>query len=198
MRAPLVLVAGFGPYFRTGDNPSARIATELEREPPAGLEVRAAVLPVTFAGIGGAWDALIARADSQPPALLLGLGMHAGTSFRLERRARAAMSSASLDNAGVAGRGVVLAGGADRANEAQWQRLADWLRESGAEEVELSDDAGGFVCEASYHHLLGRARELACPGLFLHVPDGARVVAERQVPVVRGFIERWARARPVS
>lgn len=198
MHAPLVLVAGFGPYFRTGENPSARIATELEREPPAGLDVRAAVLPVTFAGVGGAWDALLARAGAQRPDLLLGLGMHAGATFRLERRARVAMVSASLDNAGVAGRGLVLPGGADRANEAAWEQLAAWLRESGADAVELSDDAGGFVCEASYHHLLGRARELGCPALFLHVPDGTQVAADLQVPIVRGFVERWARARAVS
>jgi pyrrolidone-carboxylate peptidase len=195
MSAPLVLVAGFGRYFRTGDNPSAHIATELEREPPAGLEVRAAVLPVTFAGVGAAWDALIARAGTRRPGLLLGLGMHAGASFRLERRARAALSSPSLDNAAVCGRGLVLPGDAERTNTAAWEQLAAWLRSSGAADVELSDDAGGFVCEASYHHLLGRAREVACPALFLHVPDGALVAAERQAPIVREFLAHWARAR---
>jgi hypothetical protein len=127
--------------------------------------------------------------------LLLGLGMHAGSSFRLERRARGKLVSASLDNSGIAGAGIVLADGDVRISEAAWETLATWLRESGAEAVELSDDAGGFVCEASYHHLLGHAHLLGCAGLFLHVPDGSVVPAANQAPVVRGFLERWASAR---
>jgi pyroglutamyl-peptidase len=191
----LVLVTGFGPYFRTGENPSAHVVAELERAPPLGLELLAAILPVTFAGVGPAWSELVARRGMRRPDLLLGLGMHAGRSFRLERRARGKLGSASLDNAGVAGSGIVLADGSDRINDASWETLAAWLRESGAEAVELSDDAGGFVCEASYHHLLGHARALGCAGLFLHVPDGSIVPAATQAPVVRGFLERWVSAR---
>ncbi|MBM3976667.1 MAG: hypothetical protein FJ299_06715 [Planctomycetes bacterium] len=191
----LVLVTGFGPYFRTGENPSAHIVAELERAPPRGLELLTTILPVTFAGVGPAWSDLVARRGMRRPDLLLGLGMHAGRSFRLERRARGRLGSTSLDNAGVAGNGIILADGHERTNEASWETLAAWLRDSGAEAIEVSDDAGGFVCEASYHLLLGHARALGCAGLFLHVPDGSLVPAATQTPVVRGFLERWASAR---
>jgi pyrrolidone-carboxylate peptidase len=193
MSAPLVLVAGFGPYYRTGDNPSGHVALALEREPVAGLDVLSAVLPVAFGEVGAAWDALIARAGERKPALLLGLGMHGGANWRIEQRARGRMTSLSLDNAGVEGSGVELGGGEERENWAEWEEIAEGLRAAGAGEVVVSRDAGGFVCEASYHYLIGRARELEVPCLFLHVPDGARVPWGEQLVVVRGFLEGWGR-----
>jgi pyroglutamyl-peptidase len=197
---PLVVVTGFGPFPGVEVNPSGAVALALAGLGPdalGGARVRARVLPVSVARAGDAVDALLAELDDTepvPPAALLSLGVQREPRFRLELRARARLTSERPDADGQAVAGTRLEGEEERRTTLDLEELAGVLEAAGAGDVHRSDDAGGYVCERVYHHVLGRAAELGVRGLFLHVPPEDAVPAERQVPVVAALVAALAGA----
>ncbi len=187
MSPPLVLLTGFGPFVDVDLNPSGEVVRSLVAEPPDGVELAGGVLPVSVERVPAAYDALL-EAAPRAPDVLLALGVHPGPEFRLERRARVELTSAKLDNDGRAVAGIRLEGEPERATTLELERLESALREAGAKTTRISDDAGGFVCERTYHHVLGCAHELGVPGLFLHVPPAAEMGVEEQRGVVARFL----------
>ena len=187
MPSSTILVTGFGAFERVDENPSGALAQVLAADP--GLATRE--LPVTFRGSADALDEGLTEAPG-PVSAILCMGVHPGPSFRLERRARATLSSDRPDNDGEAGAvisGAMGGGGADLETRFELEALAEALRAAGAAEVELSEDAGGYVCERIYRHALVRGEERGIPALFLHVPPLAAVPLDHQLAVVRGLLE---------
>lgn len=186
-----VIVSGFGPYEEVRVNPSGHVAFELSVRGPAGLPVVGGVLPASFQRAPACFDRLLDGAAS--PRALLPLGMHRGDTFRLERRAggRFDVPDRPDVDGGVAA-DVGLAG-EDLETSVDVEALAQVLREAGAPAVEVSTDAGAYVCERVYHHVLGLGRELSIPALFLHVPPPAVVPVERQVELVGALLAAWVR-----
>ncbi len=191
---PLVLVSGFGPFEAFGVNPSAEVALALAANPPAGLRVRARVLPVSFARAPSLWDEWLASEEA--PALLLGLGVASRRrGFSLERRAspqlrlvpRPDMDGHSAHE--YSREGPHLQTGLDLA------RLLSGLHRRGLHGARISNTAGGYVCERVYHHLLTRAGEHGVPGLFVHVPPLGSASLERQIEFVGALLEEWQRTR---
>ena len=66
-------------------------------------------------------------------------------------------------------------------------RMSTWA-EAGAARVEVSDDAGGYVCERAYYELLETGRRLERPALFLHVPPAGEIPPAAQAPIVRALV----------
>jgi pyroglutamyl-peptidase len=188
------VLTGFGPFVSAAENPSGAVVERLAASPPRGVELVAAVLPVSLARVGAAYDELLARLDRSRPAALLALGVHGDPYWRLERAARARLGSAKPDNDGAVAAGATFPGAAELQTELDLDAAAAVLRSAGADPVRVSGDAGGFVCERAYHHALGRARELGIPCLFLHVPPAAAVSAAAQLPAVAALAE-WIAAR---
>jgi pyroglutamyl-peptidase len=190
-----LLVTGFGPFPGVERNPSREIAMALEQQGIGDeVEVSGAELPVVFAEVAPAIDAVL-RAVNPPPDVILGLGVWGnGDSFRLERRARGVFDTTRVDNAGLTGAGLDL--GPARSSDFDLAPLAECMRQAGAGEVRLSDDAGGYVCERTYLHLLTRAQELHARALFLHVPPLGVVPLERQIACVKALARELVRARP--
>ena len=189
MESPLLLITGFGAFEGVEENPSGALASSLDGDPGVvGVE-----LPVTFRGSAEAWDEALAGLAPRRPAALLSLGVHRRGSFRLERRAGATLSTGRPDCAGETGdalSGAMGGGAGDLATTLLLEPLAEALRAGGWEgEGEHSEDAGGFVCERIYRHVLMRGAELGVPGLFLHVPPLAAAPLERQVGPVRSLGE---------
>jgi len=177
--APLVFVTGFGSFEEVEDNPSAAVARRLSAAPPAGVEIRSTVLPVSFVRAPGVIDEALAELAPRVPDLLLGLGVDKkSTGYRLELQARGRLAGAERQDVdGAVASGATLDLGADLRTELDVAALARVLQ---AEALCLSEDAGGYVCERIYHHLLARGRELERPALFVHVPPSAcRSVAEQ-------------------
>ena len=196
-RAPLVLVTGFGPFPGVEHNPSGELALALAADPPPGAAVRADVLPVTFDGVGAAYDELLA---GSAPDVLLSLGVHRGPEFRLERRARGRLETSRPDAAGRVGGVLELSDEPELACGYDLEELARVLIAAGAASVRLSSDAGQYVCERTYHHVLTRARERGLPALFLHVPPLEFASVEEQLAVVRPLVAHlpvatWVAAR---
>jgi pyroglutamyl-peptidase len=188
---PLVLVTGFGPFEEHRSNPSRAIAAALERSPPPGLRVRARELPVSFHGAPREVERFVARHAARRPALLLGLGLQRDGYFRFETRARGRYTTARVDNDGVAGTSVGVVAGRTIRTRVDVEELAQVLRAAGAGDVRISDDAGGYVCERTYHALLSAGEEHGVAAVFLHVPPAKHVPTPTQARLVRAMLERW-------
>jgi pyrrolidone-carboxylate peptidase len=189
VESALLLISGFGAFEGVEENPSGALARTLDGDPGVvGVE-----LPVTFRGSAQAWDEALAGLAPRRPVALLSLGVHPRASFRLERFAGATLSMDRPDCAGETGAevsGSMGGGPGDLATTFELEPLADALRAGGWEgEVEHSQDAGGFVCQRIYRHVLVRGAELGVPGLFLHVPPLAAAPLERQAGPVRALVD---------
>jgi pyroglutamyl-peptidase len=191
---PLVLVTGFGPFEKVRTNPSRAIAAALAAEPPRGVRVAAAELPVSFTAAPLAVERFVARHAKRRPALLLGLGVQRDPWFRLESRARGRYTTERLDNDGRAGASLATIGPALR-TRCDLRALAELLRGCGAADVRLSDDAGGYVCERTYHALLAAGAERGIEAVFLHVPPARAVRSPAQARIVRAWLAAWSQTR---
>jgi len=174
MKPRQLLVTGFGPFDDVAFNPSGAIAHALSESPPGGWEVTHAQLPVTFEGAPLAVDDALSSMSVRPD-LMLGLGVHRGRSFRLERRAR-------LD-------------GDERVTKFDVRQQALALANAGAGAVMISSDAGKYVCERAYHHQLLRSTELQTRALFLHVPPEHTMPHAEQTAIIRAWLAAWSGAR---
>ena len=195
MNAPLWLVTGFGPFLDVQENPSGLVARALESDPPDGLEVRCAILPVEFEAAGPALDRALDECP-RPPVWLLSLGVHRGAWFRPEGLARARLRSTRPDGAGRFAADLPPLGPRDLRPRVDPARAAELLRTAGASDARPSNDAGGYVCERTYFANLTAAERLAIPGLFVHVPPISAVPVGEQVRVLRKalslFATEWA------
>lgn len=190
--APLILISGFEPFLDVVENPSGLVVEALLAAPPAGLRLAGGVLPVSIERVPAAYDALLAGAPEAPRALVA-LGVQRKGWFRLERRASAELSSKKRDNDGLLARGVTLAGAASLESGFDLTQLAAAMDAAGAADVRISEDAGGYVCERTYHYLLTRAAERGIPGVFLHVPPQDAVPLAEQTAVVAALLAAVAR-----
>lgn len=191
---PLVLVTGFGAFLDVDDNPSGQLAERLAADPPAGLRVRHRVLPVSFEGVPRELAGFIAEEESRAPAFMLSLGVHRGRAFRFEQNAQREPTAGRPDNDGHDGSG--LQSDKPRATSvdvpALTRRLSDFALGRGLG-IEISSDAGGYVCDWTYQHLLRFAEHFKVPALFLHVPPVTEFAVDEQLPFVRALLPELLR-----
>lgn len=180
-----LLVTGFGPFLEVRENPSGRLALQLDGERIAGVPVRGVELSVAFDRIGPEYGAALASLAPLQPLALVSLGVHREGWFRLEERARPELASDRPDNDGRSASSLGALGDEELRTGLDLAALEAALRAGGAAEVGRSDDAGGYVCERTYYEVLERARAFSVPGLFLHVPPLEAVPLESQ----RGPVE---------
>ena len=191
MQRALVFVTGFGSFESVGSNPSAYVAQALAARPPDGVDIHAAVLPVSFDQCTRAFDAALDALGPRVPDVVLALGVQStGSTFRLERGA-ARLKGGRPDADGVDAGGMQLDG--ERLTRLDLAALEAALVRCGAPRTERSADAGGYVCERLYHHALVVAETHGVPTLFLHLPNAESVDLERQTHVVRGFVPELVR-----
>lgn len=187
MARPLALLTGFGPFLDVEENPSGLLAEAIGKDAPPGLDVKAGILPVSYRGVIPKLRELLDE-EEREPVLILGMGVHGGSSFRLESRARAVMNSTKPDNDGVLGSAVSPLSAGERATRVDMELAAELLTGVARMEVEISEDAGGYVCESTYHAILSEALRIDSRGLFLHVPSLDIIPLTEQIEVVRSFL----------
>ncbi len=192
-----LLLTGFEPFLDVLINPSGELArglhgVRLDGGEGGPLEVCGQVLPVAFERGPRELEAALDELG-EGVAAVVSLGVHRGTAFRLEERARAVFQSTQPDNDGHLGAEVRLGGPPERRTSLDLERCAQWLREAGAAEVSRSDDAGGYLCERIYRAGLDATAALEIPTLFLHVPPVEHLAVLEQERVLRGFLEALAR-----
>jgi pyroglutamyl-peptidase len=165
-----VLVTGFEPFGGEPVNPSGDLARELAETPLAvpGLELLVRHLPVARDALPGAADEAL---DALRPHAVIALGQAtARAQICLERTAVNRLAYGEcVDNQGLAGVDEPLE--ADGPSSLQATLPAEHLARALADQghpVEVSGDAGTYLCNALLYRLLRTRPEL--PALFVHVP----------------------------
>lgn len=165
-----ILVSAFGPFGTFSENPSEAILRAWRPALPEDWQARKIILPVSWAE---AVPQLLAALHGNTRFVLC-LGVAAGLDrIRFERLARNRNDTALTDTNGDLPPGEAVVPGAPESLRASLptEELAAALRETGIQ-ADLSDDAGGYLCNhlsyALLHHLAQHPR--ACLAGFIHVP----------------------------
>lgn len=162
-----VLVTGFGPWGDVTDNPSERIARHLDGTRIAGEPVAGRVLPVAYEALEATLGSAI---DELDPLAVVACGASPPGPLRVERVARNTVRADDADGRGVrwSGRRVVPDGPESLSCRWNADELAAALDDAHGP-AGVSDDAGGYVCEAACYLMLHRLPASRSAG-FLHVP----------------------------
>lgn len=156
MSAP-VLITGFGPFGTVTDNPSARVARTLDGAHSGRVPLVGEVLPVTYRT--GPMRA-VARARELGARAVVGLGVARGRDYVAVERIGRRLMRGRADTDGD--RVHDLGPGPDEVPATlDPDRLAMLLG------AQVSDDAGGYVCDAWAWHV---PQHLDVPAVFVHVP----------------------------
>lgn len=157
-----ILLTGFEPFGGDTSNASSDVLPLVEDRWDGGAaELVTAVLPVTFSGVR---TELAARASEVDAIVCLG---EAGgrTAVTPERWAHVIADARIADNEGVQPRHQRLDDGAERLPSSfDPAALTAAILDVGVP-AETSDDAGRFVCNATFRAALGLG-----PATFIHVP----------------------------
>lgn len=169
MRAPTILVTGFGPFPGAPYNPTIALVqrlARLRRSALADVKIVSHVFETSYAAVDRDLPALIAK--HKPDALLM-FGLAARTKYiRIETRARNALALLPDASGAVLRRGVIAPSEPHgRMMPAPQRRLLSAARAAHVP-VKLSRDAGRYLC----NYLCWRASEAGGPRLaaFVHVP----------------------------
>ncbi|HEX5137953.1 MAG TPA: pyroglutamyl-peptidase I [Planctomycetota bacterium] len=180
----MILVTGFEPFGGLGRNPTGEIARALG----------GAVLPVDYARVGPALDALLSRG---PRAVLL-LGLAVGRPrISLERVAVNFRDGQRPDNTGQAPRGSELLPGGPAAyfSTLPLDAMHAALEGEGFP-VEFSLSAGGYLCNAAFFLARHKLASKPVPCGFVHMPPTPDLALaaeplpyERQLRAVERMLE---------
>ncbi|SFJ54276.1 pyroglutamyl-peptidase [Planctomicrobium piriforme] len=167
-----VLVTGFPPFPGRPENPSQRLVQAIHAGllPLTDCELHAALLPVEYAGVELEFDRLF---DAVGPDVWLAFGVgKQACPLRLERQGVNRDHSDRPDNSGCVRTESVIesAGPATRVVSTDVVGLQTELRSVGLP-VELSDDAGTYVCNHLIYHARRRLSERGadCEFVFIHL-----------------------------
>ena len=186
---PVILLTGFGPFPGAPRNASSLLVAELARLAPRrlpGFAVYAETLPTEWNAGPARLSGLLEQLD---PAVVLHFGVsHRARGFVVETRARNQRDRVE-DACGQEPANVCVADGGPEEIAATLPTglIVERLRRMGLP-VQLSRDAGGYLCNAILYHSLSEGRRRAEPGLgprrgFVHIPD--RLAGERRGGVRR-------------
>jgi len=161
------LVTGFEPFGGAEVNASQKLVQALAVEPPAGLALATAVLPVAWAR---AADELAGLLEREQPELVVCFGQADGRP-QVEVERFALNFDEGTDDTGQERRAEIVSGGAVAYRSSlPVDAIVDALR---AEEIPAaaSRDAGGFLCNHVFYALMRTlAQRAGVRGGFVHVP----------------------------
>jgi pyroglutamyl-peptidase len=170
MRRPRILVTGFGPFPGVARNPSGELAQALARSSRAkrAARISALIIPTVYAEIAR----LPRRAARKKPDAILMFGL-AGRArkLRVETRGRNRASTKHPDAARKKARRVLVPGAPKILKiNAPVTALLKAARGTGIA-ARLSNDAGGYVCNAAIFRMLNAMHGQNAPLIaFVHIP----------------------------
>jgi pyroglutamyl-peptidase len=176
-----VLVTGFEPFGGADVNPSQKLVEALSADPPEGLELATAVLPVVWAR---AADELTRALEKAQPELVVCFGQADGRAHVTVERFALNFDD-ETDVEGERRRAEIVAGApvAYRSSLAV-DAVVDALREEGIPAA-ASRDAGGFLCNHVFYVLMrALAERTGTRGGFVHVPLLPEQALEKAVPTM--------------
>lgn len=184
-----VLVTGFEPFGGSSINPSEWVVQRLQNQPPAGIALATAVLPVD--GVNGP-ACLLAQIEAFHPRAVVCLGQAATRPvLTIERVAINLQDYGIPDNSGVSRVDLPVVEGGPAAYFATLpvRRMLERVRAAGVP-AELSLSAGAYLCnQVMYtllHYLSGHSPETM--GGFIHLPSlPEQVVQQKPVSASMGI-----------
>jgi len=183
----IALLTGFGPFGEVADNPSQRLAEQLDGERIGGLRIVSRILPVVF----GEDSRIVAEAVAAlRPRFVLSLGVAVGSAtLVVERRGR---NRRRTD----AGQQPIRSDGPEAyAATLPVETLVAAIRGAGVP-CEPGDDAGDYLC----NHLLYTTLDLAVRGPFsfaagfIHLPQAVETARPDQPALPLATLRRGLRA----
>lgn len=168
---PRVLITGFSAFPGAPKNPTQVLVSLFDQhsaEFEACADITAVLLPTEYAYVDAEFSALM---DEINPDIALHFGLNQqATGFTLEQTARNICNVERLDNAGAAPKSPEIdpKGPANLSGSLPLLEIRRALANASLP-VEMSDDAGGYVC----NYLFYRSRQLVGKNTmsgFIHVP----------------------------
>lgn len=192
---PTVLLTGFEPFGGRAINTTERLVRRLEAEPPRGVRLVTAVLPVDGRRVGPMLTGLL-REHGPDVAICLGES-HRPEVFAVERVAVNLADYRIADNGGWLAREEQIAADGPAAYFATLpvREIVDAVREGGCD-ASVSLTAGAFLCNQAFYvvmHELARVGR-AIPAGFIHV---VRLPGEGERPDREGLPSEEMLARAV-
>jgi len=166
-----VLLTGFEPFAGAADNPSRRAVLALPADPPPGIRLVTAILPVTYRGTG---PALLTALRHHRPDVVIATGLAGGRAeLSVERVAINVDDAPTPDNAGEqrTGAPVVANGPAAYFATVPIKAMTAAIRATGVP-AQVSQTAGTFLCNHVFY-LASHFAAQDAPGLrvgFVHMP----------------------------
>jgi pyroglutamyl-peptidase len=169
-----VLVAGFGPFPGAAQNPSGQLALTLShsgRAAASGAEIIGTIIPTVYGEVSSTLSHVL---EAVKPDAVLMFGLAGSTPLmRIETRAANVASGIHPDAAGKKPAHHSLIAGSPQFLyvRAPVRRLLAAARGAGAK-AKLSVDAGRYICNAAFFHVLDAARKTHAPTwvAFVHIP----------------------------
>lgn len=175
------LVTGFEPFGGAEVNASQRLVEALGAEPPDGLQLTTAVLPVAWSR---AADDLAAALEREQPELVVCFGQADGRA-QVEVERFALNFDDGTDDAGETRRAEIVTGGPVAYRSLlPVDAVVDALRAEGIPAA-ASRDAGGYLCNHVFYALMRTVAER--PGMrggFVHVPLLPEQALDRATPTL--------------
>jgi pyroglutamyl-peptidase len=174
-----VLVTGFEPFGGADVNASQELVEALAADPPDGIQLATAVLPVVWER---AADELAAALEREQPQLVVCFGQADGLAH-VEVERFALNFDEGTDEAGEERRAEIDPGGpVAYRSSVRVDEVVDALRAEGIPAA-ASRDAGGFLCNHVFYGLMGAlAQRPRVRGGFVHVPLLPEQALERATP----------------
>lgn len=198
-----LLLTGFEPFGGVEINPSWEIARALEGEMIEGARLVARCLPVEW---GGSWPALQRAIIETEPRWVLMLGVAGKRALISVERVGRNVCDELADNSGqMSGDTLIATDGPEMLpSSLPVEKMVAAIYELGLP-VELSESAGGYLCNHTlYNAMLWAAKEAEPPAIgFVHVPPlptglpdpgGARMTLDDMVLAVRAAAVAVVRA----
>jgi pyroglutamyl-peptidase len=175
------LVTGFEPFGGAEVNASEKLVEALASDPPYGLELATAVLPVVWTRAG---DELVLAIEREQPELVVCFGQADGrTQVEIERFAL--NFDDGRDEESETRRAEISADGPVAYRSSfPVDAVVDALRAEGIPAA-ASRDAGGFLCNHVFYALMHALAERTGPrGGFVHVPLLPEQALDRAAPTL--------------
>ena len=185
----VILITGFVAFSTHEENISEQIVEILSTTCIPGVQIETSILSVDEAGSKETSERLY-RGEKFDAILHLGLSEQA-ENIRLERFAKNRFEMQTPDNSGrQIADGAIILGSQPIVETLMPLALIDEILDE-FEEVRLSEDAGGFICNETYYRTLKAAIESSSPPvLFIHLPSGHSVPMHIQLEVVSRICKR--------
>jgi pyroglutamyl-peptidase len=176
-----VLVTGFEPFGGADVNPSQRLVEALAADPPDGLELTAAVLPVAWARAGAE---LLRALETTRPELVICFGQADGRAD-VEVERFALNLDDGRDDEGESRRAeIAVDGPVAYRSSLPVDAIVEALRADGIPAA-ASRDAGGYLCNHVFYVLMHALEERGgTRGGFVHMPLLPEQALDRSTPTM--------------